>query len=110
MGIEEEIMLGAEDDMREIAFIQNYLPQELKEKFSEDELYYFLDLIIDYYTENNVFDAEPDEEGYVEIDLDAVVGYVVKQAKKEKMGTYEPDDILMVVQAELAYSEQQEEE
>ena len=33
-----------------IEFIKNYLPQDMKEAFSDDDLYYILDLIVDYYT------------------------------------------------------------
>ena len=40
---------GRREGCREIEFIRNYLPQELKEKFSDDELYYFLDVIIENY-------------------------------------------------------------
>ncbi len=108
--IDDEILMDAEEDAREIEFIRNYLPQELKEKFSDDELYYFLDVIIEYYTTSGVFDAQPDKDGYVDIDLDEVVKYVLKKAKKEKMGEYEHDDILFVVQGELEYSESLEEE
>ena len=36
------------DDEKTVEFIKNYLPQDLKEKFTDDELYYFLDLIVDY--------------------------------------------------------------
>ena len=71
--IDDEILMDAEEDAREIEFIRNYLPQELKEKFSDDELYYFLDVIIEYYTTSGVFDAQPDKDGYVDIDLDEVV-------------------------------------
>ena len=108
--IDDEILKDAEDDVREIEFIRNYLPIELKEKFSDDELYYFLDVIIDYYTSGDVLNAEPDKDGFVEIDLDKVADVVVAKAKKEKMGEYEHDDILLVVQAEMEYSEQLEEE
>ena len=45
MGLEEDFLLADADDEKTIEFIKNYLPQELKEKFSDDELYYFLDLI-----------------------------------------------------------------
>lgn len=45
MGLEDDFLLNDADDEKTIEFIRNYLPQELKEKFSEDELYYFLDLI-----------------------------------------------------------------
>ena len=86
-------------------YIRNYLPQEVKEKFTDDDLYYFLDVIYDYYANSGIFDAEPDEEGYVDIDLDEVVDYVIKKAKKEDMGVFEHDDVLFVVQGEMEYSE-----
>ncbi len=107
---EDELLKDAEDDARAVEYIYNYLPQELKEKFTEDELYYFLDVIIEYYTTSDIFDAEADSEGYVEIDLDKVVDYIIKKAKKENIGNYEHDDILFVVQAEIAYSESVAEE
>ena len=108
--IDDELLNEAEEDAREIEFIRNYLPLELKEKFSDDELYYFLDVIIDYYMSSDILNVEPDKDGYVEIDLDEVTDYVVAKAKKEKMGEYEHEDILLVVQAEIEYSEQIEEE
>ncbi len=110
MTLEDELLKDAQDDVREVEFIRNYLPQELKEKFSDDELFYFLDVIWECYTETDILEAEPDEEGYVEIDLDRVVDYVIKKAKKENMGEFEHDDILFVVQAESEYAEMQEEE
>ena len=51
MGLEDDFLLADADDEKTIEFIKNYLPQELKEKFSDDELYYFLDLIDEYYSE-----------------------------------------------------------
>ena len=108
--IDDELLLEAAEDAREIEFIRNYLPQELKEKFSDDELYYFLDVLIEYYVESGVFDAQPDKDGFVEIDLDDAVDYLVKKAKKEKMGDYDPEDVLFIVQGEWEYSEQKEEE
>ena len=84
------------DDEKTILFIKNYLPQELKEKFSDDELYYFLDLIDEYYTESGVLDAQPDADGCVEIDLDKVAEFIVKEARKDEMGDYNPEEIFFV--------------
>lgn len=109
MSIDNEILLDAEDDAREVAFIRQQLPQELKERLSDDDLYYVLDVIIDYYTTSGVFEQEPDAEGCIDIDLDAVADFVVKKARKEKVGEFDHDDILLVVQAEMDYSEQQDE-
>jgi hypothetical protein len=81
------------------------LPQDLKEKFSDDELQYFLDLIDEYYVESGILDSEPDAEGYVDIDLEKVADYIVKEAKKDKMGEFDPEEILFVVQGEMEYGD-----
>lgn len=103
MGLEDDFLLEDADDEKTIEFIRNYLPQELKEKFSEDEFYYFLDLIDEYYTESGILDAQPDADGYVDIDLEKIVDYIVKEAKKDNMGDYDPEEILFVVQGEMEY-------
>ncbi|NDW12281.1 hypothetical protein D0T50_05180 [Bacteroides sp. 214] len=105
MGLEDDFLLDDLDDEKTIEFIKNYLPQELKEKFSDDELYYFLDLIDEYYIESGVLEAEPDEEGFVNVDLDKVVEYIVDEAKKNEMGEYNAEDIFLVVQGEMEYGE-----
>jgi len=108
--IDDDLMLDAVDDARAVAFIRNNLPQETKEKFTDEDLYYFLDVIYEYYADNGVFDQEPDAEGYIDIDLDKIVDHVIKKAKKDNIGDFEHDDVLFVVQSELDYSEQAEEE
>lgn len=99
----DDFLQEAEDDRRTIEFIKNYLPQDLKSKFSEEDLYYIFDLIVEYYTTSGCLDAEPDEEGYIDIDQDKIVDFVVKKAEKEGMGPYEPEDVFFVVQGEMEY-------
>lgn len=41
MGLEDDFLLNDADDEKTIEFIRNYLPQELKEKFSEDGVVLF---------------------------------------------------------------------
>ena len=105
MGLEDDFLLADADDEKTIEYIKNYLPQELKEKFSDDEFYYFLDLIDEYYSESGILDVEPDEEGCVEVDLGQIVDYIIKEAHKDEMGDYDPEEILFVVQGELEYTE-----
>ena len=83
MGMDDDFLLEDEDDEKTIEFIKNYLPQDLKGRFSDDELYYMLDLIVDYYTTSGCLDAQPDEEGYINIDQDEIVNYIVGEAKKD---------------------------
>lgn len=101
----DEFLKDDIDDEKTIEFIKNYLPQDLKEKFSDDEFYYFLDLIDEYYVESGILDEQPDADGCVEIDLEKIVDYIVKEAKKDDMGNYDPEEILFVVQGEMEYTE-----
>lgn len=90
------------DEDAAILFIRNQLPQELKEKFSDDELNYIVDLIYEFYEEKGFID-EADTE--VEVDLDELTSYVIKNAKKDKVGSFNEDEIQFIVDAEIAYCE-----
>lgn len=107
---EDELLQDAEDDRRTVEYIRNYLPQELKERFSDDELYYFLDVIVEYYAESGILDAEPDKDGYIDIDIEDIAQHVAQQAKKDKMGDFDPEELRWVVEGEMEYGESIEEE
>lgn len=105
---EEDLIADAEDDRLTVEFIQNYLPQDVKEKFTEDELYYFLDVIDEYYVtllekaeKKGVKDNEE-----MDIDIDELAIHLAKQAKKDKMGDFDAEDLRWVVEGELEYAEQ----
>ena len=98
--IDDELMKAAEEDAQEVAYILNELPQDLKDKFTEDDIYYLIDLMLEYFS-----NAEADEEGYVDIDVEEVAKHLVEQAKKDKVGDYKAEDVFFVVQAELEYNE-----
>ena len=59
MSTNNDELLYDEDDS--VKFIQNYLPQELKGKFSNDDINYIVDLIYEYYESNGVGKFEPEE-------------------------------------------------
>ena len=99
----DEFLMDDLDDDKTVEFIRNYLPQELKEKFTDDDLYYIIDVIADYYFSSGRLDAKPDADGFVEIDTEKIVEYIVKEAKKDKIGNFLPEDIELVVQAEMEY-------
>ena len=98
--IDDELMKAAEEDAQEVAFILNELPQDLKDKFTEDDIYYFIDVMLEYFS-----DAQADKDGYIDINVNEVAEYIVKQAKKDQMGDFNPEDVFFVVQAELDYNE-----
>ncbi|MCD8166974.1 MAG: hypothetical protein LUE93_13205 [Bacteroides sp.] len=90
-----------------IAYIRVNLPQELKDRFTDDQLTYIIDTIDDYYIDSDIINSEPDEEGYVTVDLEKLADYIVKEAAKDEIGTFEPEEILLVVQAEMDFEESQ---
>lgn len=107
---DNDFLLEDEDDEKTIEFIKNYLPQEMKSAFSDDDLYYILDLIAEYYTTSGCLDAEPDEEGYINIDQNEIVDYIMKESAKDKVGPFDPESVYFVVEGEMEYGNQMEEE
>lgn len=93
------------DDMAAVAFIRNYIPQELKELVSDDDIVYFVDLIYDYYESRGILGDEEDDDAVFEFDDEELLDYVVKNAQKDEVGRFDKDQIRFIVQGELAYSE-----
>ncbi len=93
------------DDEKTIEYIRGYLPQDLKERFTDDDLQYFLDVIDDYYCNSGILDAKPDDDGCISIDLEEIAAYVVAEAQKDGIGTFTPEEVLFVVQGEAEYTD-----
>lgn len=91
------------DDAASVAFIRNYIPQEMKELLSDDDIVYFVDLIYDYYESRGYMNEDLDEDEAIEVDEDELVEYVVRNARKDGVGKFEPEQIRFVVQGELEY-------
>ena len=100
---EDELRLDEEENRREVAFIRERLPQELKTAFSDDDLYYFLDAIVDYYYDSGILESTADE---VDIDLQQVAEAVAEQARQDKVGTFNAEDVYYVVEADMDFQEQ----
>ncbi len=96
---QEEDLLSYDDD-EAIKFIRNYLPQDVKSKFTDDDITYIIDLIYEFY-ENKGFMDDNEDEG-VEINEDELVDFVAANAKKAGFKLNE-EEIELVVQGELDY-------
>lgn len=106
MNFEEELLNDAQEDAQAVSYIQTHLPQEMKEVFTEEQLYYLLDLIVEYFSESGVLDAGADADGYVDIDEEAIAHHLSAKAKKEKMGDFTAEQLLFVVQYYMDYEEE----
>lgn len=109
MSDKDEFMEEDLDDSKTVAYIRNSLPQELKEKYSDDTLYYILDVINDWFATSGVLDQEPDKDGFIDIDNDALVEYIIKEARRDNIGTFPVDEIILIVEAEAEYVDSLEE-
>ena len=94
------------DDDEAVKFIQNYLPQDLKEKFSLDDINYIIDLIYEFYESKGYFeDDDEDDDNFVDIDEEELIQYVIHKAQKDGVGKFTADEIALIVQGELEYCE-----
>ncbi len=103
--IDEELLLDAEEDAREVEFIRAQLSNELKEKFSDDDILYFMDAIVEYYFTSGILDSEPDADGYVNIDLQQIAEAVAKKAAEEGHKGFTAEDVFFIVQADADFQD-----
>lgn len=101
--LDEELRLDAEENAREAQFIFQQLSTDLKDKFSTEDIYYLMDLIVEYYYESGILESNDEE---IDIDLQQVAEGVCQKAKKDGQHKFIPDDVFFVVQADLDFQEE----
>ena len=101
---DEEIRLDEEENRRELAFIRSQLPSNLKKYYSDKDILYIMDLIVEYYYESGILESTDEE---VDIDLEVVAEHVCKKAKEQGFSSsFNPEDVFFIVQADLDFQEQ----
>lgn len=90
------------DDKEAVEYIQDHLPQEAKDKFTDDQVLYISDTVYEYFEENGMLnDDEP-----IDIDVEDLTEYVVRALKKDKdFGQFDPELVRWVIECELDYEE-----
>ncbi|MBQ8988448.1 MAG: hypothetical protein IJ067_01995 [Prevotella sp.] len=102
--LDEEIRLDEEENKRELAFIRTQLPSEVKSYYSDQDILYMMDQIVDYYYTSGILESNEDE---VDIDLEVVAEYVCKKAKENGFSSsFKPEEVFFIVQADLDFQEQ----
>ncbi|MFI3240399.1 MAG: hypothetical protein R3Y22_07420 [Bacteroidales bacterium] len=97
----DDIKVYDEDDALE--FIQKFIPQETKGKYSNDDILNLLDIMFDYYEDKGLFDIDLSDDDEADIDIDELVKYVQKVLAKDKDNKVAKDDVMDIVLAELEY-------
>ncbi|NDW08076.1 hypothetical protein [Dysgonomonas sp. 520] len=98
----ENDLLGYDEEAA-VKFIQKSLPQELKGKFSNDEITYIIDIIYDFYEDKGLMDSDVSDDTIVDIDEDELVEYVLKNTRKDKITKFTPEEITYIIRGELDY-------
>lgn len=98
---EDELLDDAQHDAQAVAYMYAHLPQEMQEKFTEENLYYCLDLIETYLTEKVDFTQEE-----VELDLEEITKYILDVAKKDAYESLEEEGVYLAVNAYFDYEEE----
>lgn len=91
------------DDDQAVAFIRPRLPQEIQEKYSDNEIIYIGDIVYDFYEQKGFFDESNNDE--IDLDVDELVDFVKKSLKKDKDAQYDDEDVELLVRGELDYEE-----
>lgn len=101
--IDDELLMDEQENQRELAFLRRQLPSELKQRFSDDDLLWMLDAIVDYYYTSGILEQQGDE---IDIDLELVAQHVCRQAEAEHRSPLDPQDVFFVVEADLDFQEE----
>lgn len=103
---EDELLLDAEMDAQEVAYIRSQMDEKTSERWEDDDIYYFIDLIATYYAESGLLDAEPDADGFIDLPMDAIVEYLQKNAQRELQKSFTADDLALIVEADMNFAEE----
>ena len=101
---EQDTILQEFDDSEAIKFILARLPETDRKQISDDDVQYSLDLICDYYEENNLFSEEDDNEvSEASIAEDDMFQYVRGLMLEEKEVSLTDAQLHAILDGEYAY-------
>ncbi|MCM1006087.1 MAG: hypothetical protein NC402_07310 [Prevotella sp.] len=98
--------IKAYDEDEAVKFIRSFIPEEIKDKYTDDEILFIIDTIWDYYESKGLTTLPgAEEENEEEVDIDDITKYVAKEIKKDGKLIMDTADIKLIIQGELAYEE-----
>ncbi len=93
------------DESKAIEFINRRLSEQGRTPYDDDEVLNVIDMIWDYYEENGLLDVESDPEEDPDDVESEVVDYVVRMLRKDKNANVAPEDVPLMVSAEMEYED-----
>lgn len=93
------------DENEAIKFINNYLPQDIKGKYTDDDILIVIDTIFDYYESKGFFDIDSYDDAEEDLQVHDLIGYVKNQLLRDRDNSIDMDDVMPLVLGELEYEE-----
>jgi len=94
------------DENKAIEAMRCALPEDKRSLYDDDELLNIIDMIWDYYEENGMLDIDLVEDDEEDEDIHAdLCTYVGRMLRKDKGANVAPEDIPLLVAAELKYED-----
>lgn len=92
-----------EDDA--VKFIRAFLPEEIRPKYTDDEILLVIDTIWDYYESKGLTSLNNIETEDEELDVKALTEYVERELKKDDEIIMDHADLPFIIKGELEYEE-----
>lgn len=94
------------DENKAVEFINSRLAQKGRSAYPDDELLNVIDMIWDFYEENGLLDVDADDDDADDEDYtDDIITYVNRMLRKDKEARVIPDDVPLIVEAEMDYED-----
>ena len=90
------------DENEAIKTMRASLPEGKTQGYSDDDLLNLVDIIWDYYEINGLLEIDLDEDE-TEVSVTDIVDYASRVIRKDKGANIAPEDIPLLVEAELDY-------
>lgn len=95
----------AYDEDQAVKFIRAFIPEEIRDKYIDDEILFVIDTIWDYYESKGLLEVSADADEDDDTDVEALTAYVRKALKKDGEILMDDKDVDQIVKGELAYEE-----
>ena len=88
-----------------IECIRNFMPEKLKNKYSDDDILLIIDTMYDFYEKGDEQETLYDEgdDNNDEFNLNEIVNFVKKSIRKDPDNQVDMDDVKVIVEGEIEY-------
>lgn len=93
------------DEDRAVEFIRASLQEDIRRKYSDDDILYIIDIIWDYYDKKGLLSLDNLDTEEELLDIDDLIVYVKKELTKDKNVSIDFEDIKHIVKGEIDYEE-----